>query len=553
VDGDEAKTTEKNGIGGVRLNINALLKTAEPLVDVRAWKSEIEVAMPKLAFRDFGLLFSSKEKLLRNDFNVVANASMKLLRMHNTCSEWAQALFERDEDTLTAKFVTANGGGEHRSSFYETEGLKALHFDEHSSLKSETNRRMLNVCGVGSAKDFNEKRAQHHRDHGAAKCYVLEDIVKDTVPFIRAVNRAYQPRVLSKPPNEYCSDYSHYSMKKNQDRMSDYVRWALWESTSPMELTGRHQKWKSSLSSSYAPVVPSSSTNVVVNSSTNNVSLNKVQQLTHRTDRVALLDETMHIHGNSLSELPNPGYDLELAMADSGKLAALDKLLFEKKANGSRVLIFAQMTTMLDLLETYLRARQHKFVRLDGSTKVSDRAAVVSGFQSDESIFVFMLSTRAGGLGINLTAADTVVFFESDWNPTVDQQAMDRAHRLGQTRTVHVYRLICRNTVEEYIAKTAKEKEQVTDLVLKGSNKKKEEESLERVKSFDEINDAQTTEISKAEALKMLLDDAGEEEEHTKERRVRMEVKIQKAVEIIRAKKGGRGGEVKAAGAEAAT
>ena len=560
-DGSDPKTTEKIGMGGVRMNINAFLKTAEPLVDVRAWRSEIEVALPKLAFRDFGILFSSKEKLLRNDFNVVTNASMRLLRMHNTCSEWAQAVFERDEDALTAKFVTANGGGEHRSSFYETEGLKALHFDEHSSSRRKTNRRMLNVCGVGSAKDFNDKRAQHHQEHGAAKCYVLEDLVKDTVPFIRAVNRAYQPRVLSKPPNEYCSDSSHYSMKSNQTRMSDYIRWALWESTSPMELTGRHQKWKSSLSSSYASVFPSSSVaaseyerrNLVINSSANNVMLNKVQKLTHRTDRVSLLDETMHIHGDSLSELPNPGYDLALAMADSGKLAALDKLLFEKKAQGSRVLIFAQMTTMLDLLETYLRARQHKFVRLDGSTKVSDRAAVVSGFQSDESIFVFMLSTRAGGLGINLTAADTVVFFESDWNPTVDQQAMDRAHRLGQTRTVHVYRLICRNTVEEYIAKTAKEKEQVTDLVLKGSNKKKEEESLERVKSFDEINDAQTTEISKAEALKMLLDDAGEEEEHTKERRVRMEVKIQKAVEIIRAKKGGRGGEVKAAGAEAAT
>ena len=189
---------------------------------------------------------------------------------------------------------------------------------------------------------------------------------------------------------------------------------------------------------------------------------------------------------------------------------------------------------MLDLLETYLRARQHKFVRLDGSTKVSDRAAVVSGFQSDDSIFVFMLSTRAGGLGINLTAADTVIFFESDWNPTVDQQAMDRAHRLGQTKTVHVYRLICRNTVEEYIAKTAKEKEQVTDLVLKG-NKKKEE--IERVRSFEEINDAQTTEISKAEALKMLMEDEDNEDENTKERRKRMEVKIQKAVEIIRGKK----------------
>jgi SNF2 family DNA or RNA helicase len=543
-DGSEAKTTEKNGIGGVRLNINALLKTAEPLVDVRAWRSEIEVPLPKLAFRDFGILFSSKEKLFRNDFNVVTKTSMRLLRMHNTCFEWAQALFERDEDALTAKFVTANGGGEHRSSFYETEGLKALHFDEHSCSKSKTNRRMLNVCGVGSAKEFINKRIQQQLLlllHGAAKCYVLEDIIKDTIPFIRLVNRAYQPRVLSKPPNEYCSDYSHYSMKANQDRMSDYVRWALWESTSPMELTRRHQKWKSSLNSSYSNVFPSSvqeseyeRKNLAVNSSINNVMLNKVQALTHRTDRVSLLDETMHIHGNSLSELPNPGYDLALAMADSGKLAALDKLLYEKKASGSRVLIFAQMTTMLDLLETYLRARQHKFVRLDGSTKVSDRAAVVSGFQSDDSIFVFMLSTRAGGLGINLTAADTVIFFESDWNPTVDQQAMDRAHRLGQTKTVHVYRLICRNTVEEYIAKTAKEKEQVTDLVLKG-NKKKEE--IERVRSFEEINDAQTTEISKAEALKMLMEDEDNEDENTKERRKRMEVKIQKAVEIIRGKK----------------
>ena len=113
-------------------------------------------------------------------------------------------------------------------------------------------------------------------------------------------------------------------MKANQDRMSDYVRWALWESTSPMELTRRHQKWKSSLNSSYSNVFPSSvqeseyeRKNLAVNSSINNVMLNKVQALTHRTDRVSLLDETMHIHGNSLSELPNPN-TIALAMADSG-------------------------------------------------------------------------------------------------------------------------------------------------------------------------------------------------------------------------------------------
>ena len=186
---------------------------------------------------------------------------------------------------------------------------------------------------------------------------------------------------------------------------------------------------------------------------------------------------------------------------------------------------------MLDLLETYLRARQHKFVRLDGSTKVSDRAAVVSGFQSDDSIFVFMLSTRAGGLGINLTAADTVIFFESDWNPTVDQQAMDRAHRLGQrNRSRLPFDML--QPVEEYIAKTAKEKEQVTDF-LKG-NKKKEE--IERVRSFEEINDAQTTEISKAEALKMLMEDEDNEDEKRKREERGWKSRFKK-LEIILGKK----------------
>lgn len=327
--------------------------------------------------------------------------------------------------------------------------------------------------------------------------------------------------------------------------MSDYLRWALWESTSNLahlEQNGRQQKWKSSFNfgGGDSEMMMMKEKNMIYNSPLNNLLLKKQQTFQHKTERIALMDKTLHVHGETLSALPNPGYDLALAMADSGKLAALDKILDEKKAQGSRVLIFAQMTTMLDLLEFYLRARQHKFVRLDGQTKVSDRAAVVSGFQSDESIFVFMLSTRAGGLGINLTAADTVIFYESDWNPTVDQQAMDRAHRMGQMKTVHVYRLICQNTVEEYIAKTASDKSAVTDLVLKGSKKQAD---IERVNSLDDVNkeDGQareqtTTEISKAEALKMLMEDKSDEDEGTKDRRERMQIKVAKAIELIRAK-----------------
>ncbi|KAJ5100373.1 Helicase C-terminal [Penicillium angulare] len=155
-------------------------------------------------------------------------------------------------------------------------------------------------------------------------------------------------------------------------------------------------------------------------------------------------------------------------VTDSGKLAKLDQLLKELKAGGHRVLLYFQMTRMIDLMEEYLTYRNYKYCRLDGSTKLEDRRDTVADFQSSNEIFVFLLSTRAGGLGINLTAADTVIFYDSDWNPTIDSQAMDRAHRLGQTRQVTVYRLITRGTIEERIRKRALQKEEVQRVVITG-------------------------------------------------------------------------------------
>ena len=169
-------------------------------------------------------------------------------------------------------------------------------------------------------------------------------------------------------------------------------------------------------------------------------------------------------------------------VSDSGKLHVLDGLLDKLKSEGHRVLIYSQMTKMIDLLEEYMWHRKHTFMRLDGSSKISERRDMVADFQERSDIFVFLLSTRAGGLGINLTAADTVIFYDrfvlsssarfqdielqldiscSDWNPTVDQQAMDRAHRLGQTKQVTVYRLICKGTIEERILQRAKEKSEI--------------------------------------------------------------------------------------------
>ena len=93
---------------------------------------------------------------------------------------------------------------------------------------------------------------------------------------------------------------------------------------------------------------------------------------------------------------------------------------------------------------------------MDGSTLLQDRTFMVQEFQTNPNVFVFILSTRAGGLGITLTAADTVIFYDNDWNPTMDSQAADRAHRIGQNKTVHVYRLVTRNTVEERILRRAR-------------------------------------------------------------------------------------------------
>lgn len=160
---------------------------------------------------------------------------------------------------------------------------------------------------------------------------------------------------------------------------------------------------------------------------------------------------------------------------ESGKLRKLDELLQELQQGGHRVLIYNQMTRMIDIMEEYLQYRHYTYLRLDGSCRIADRRDLVHDWQTRPDIFIFLLSTRAGGLGINLTAADTVIFFDSDWNPTVDQQAMDRAHRLGQTKQVTVYRMVTRGSIEERILQRAKEKDAIHKMVIAGGEFKAEQ------------------------------------------------------------------------------
>ncbi|ORY75470.1 chromo domain protein 1 [Protomyces lactucae-debilis] len=144
---------------------------------------------------------------------------------------------------------------------------------------------------------------------------------------------------------------------------------------------------------------------------------------------------------------------------NSGKMVLLDKLLTRLRKDGHRVLIFSQMVRMLDILSDYLALRGLPFQRLDGTVPAATRRIAIDHYNAPDSPdFVFLLSTRAGGLGINLMTADTVVIFDSDWNPQADLQAMARAHRIGQKNHVMVYRLVSKDTIEEDVLEKARRK-----------------------------------------------------------------------------------------------
>ncbi|KAG6897747.1 hypothetical protein C0992_011675 [Termitomyces sp. T32_za158] len=158
--------------------------------------------------------------------------------------------------------------------------------------------------------------------------------------------------------------------------------------------------------------------------------------------------------------------DPSLLQYDCGKLQEITRLLREKKAGGHRVLIFTQMTKILDILEMYLNFHGYLYLRLDGATKIEDRQYITERFNADPRIFCFIASSRSGGVGINLTGADTVIFYDSDFNPQMDKQCEDRAHRIGQIRDVHIYRFVSQHTVEEALLRKANQKRSLDDLVI---------------------------------------------------------------------------------------
>merc|ERR1712212_599363 len=151
----------------------------------------------------------------------------------------------------------------------------------------------------------------------------------------------------------------------------------------------------------------------------------------------------------------------------SGKFELLDRIFPKMRASGHRILLFCQMTQLMTILEDFMAWRGYKYLRLDGTTKTEERGEMLREFnQPDSEYFIFILSTRAGGLGLNLQTADTVIIFDSDWNPHQDLQAQDRAHRIGQKNEVRVLRLMTVNSVEERILAAAKYKLNMDEKVI---------------------------------------------------------------------------------------
>ena len=229
------------------------------------------------------------------------------------------------------------------------------------------------------------------------------------------------------------------------------------------------------------------------------------------------------------------------AWMDSGKVEAMVKLVKGYEKAGDRVLIFSQFSLVLDILEEVLNTSLVSFVRLDGSTKIDDRQTLVDTFSNDDTITAFLLTTKAGGTGINLMAANKVIVFDGSFNPHDDKQAEDRAHRVGQTRDVEVVRLVTRNTIEEQIfalgvsklaldgrvaGEDSEGEQNVARMLLEGA--KLSEEDTKTVVEGDSVdgkmeNGEQSGDLKKGDSLPMrkkssMLDSVTKSQKSTKEK-----------------------------------
>ena len=192
-------------------------------------------------------------------------------------------------------------------------------------------------------------------------------------------------------------------------------------------------------------------------------------------------------------------------------MSLLAKLLAKLKRDGHKVLIFSQFTIVLDLIQDFFAGAGYEAERLDGNTSAENRQAGIDRFNTPGCGFAYLLSTRAGGMGITLTSADTAIIFDSDWNPQNDLQAMARCHRIGQTKEVKVYRFVTKDTYEQSLFETASRKYGLDEAILGGGGEDDEDDGGRRSKKTAKQQAQRINELLKFGVHGALRDASGEE------------------------------------------
>ena len=271
--------------------------------------------------------------------------------------------------------------------------------------------------------------------------------------------------------SQHCEDQLHKELLKISDNSADVALWQLIYFYLQVELTTIQKKlYRAILERNFAFLSKGATSSANVPNLMN--TMMELRKCCNHPFLITGAEEKVLAEHNLSMHEKTPKHATVMIDA-SGKLVLIHKLLPKLKANGHKVLVFSQMVRCLDILEDYLVHMRYPYERIDGRVRGNLRQAAIDRFSKpDSDRFVFLLCTRAGGLGINLTAADTVIIFDSDWNPQNDIQAQARCHRIGQSRSVKVYRLITRNSYEREMFDRASMKLGLDKAVLQSMNTK---------------------------------------------------------------------------------